>query len=112
MTPFTLFIRNNLDRLRPLLLQTVPIPIAHPLHPVIAIVVGAASDILRALPGIEIVDLHHPAVGFQANSIRVLPAYRRQLQEQELEAAAAVVFDTLVAPPHSYLLPLRAPLRI
>jgi hypothetical protein len=53
------------------------------------------------VPGIEIVDLHQPAVGLQANSIRVLPAYRRQLQERELEAAAAAGIDALVAVYHS-----------
>jgi len=53
------------------------------------------------VPGIEIVDLHQPAVGLQANSIRVLPAHRRQLQERELEAAAAAGIDALVAVYHS-----------
>ena len=67
----------------------------------IAGVVEAAQDILRAVPGIEIVDLHQPAVGLQANSIRVLPVYRRQLQERELAAAAAASVDALVAVYHS-----------
>ncbi len=101
MTPFTLFIRNNLDRLRPHLRERVPMRIALHRHPGIAGVVEAAADILRAVPGIEIVDLHQPAVGLQANSIRVLPAYRRQLQERELEAAAAAGVDALVAVYHS-----------
>jgi hypothetical protein len=101
MTPFTLFIRNNLDRLRPLLCERAPMRIALHRHPGIAGVVEAAQDILRAVPGIVIVDLHQPAVGLQANSIRVLPAYRRQLQEQELEAAATAGVDALVAVYHS-----------
>jgi Fe-S oxidoreductase len=101
MTPFTLFIRNNLDRLRPLLRERVEMRIALHRHPGIHGVVEAAQDILRAVPGIEIVDLHQPAVGLQANSIRVLPAYRRQLQEQELEAAVAAGVDALVAVYHS-----------
>jgi Fe-S oxidoreductase len=101
MTPFTLFIRNNLDRLRPLLRERVPMRIALHRHPGVAGVVEAASDILRAVPGVEIVDLHQPAVGLQANSIRVLPAYRRQLQEQELQAAASAGVDALVAVYHS-----------
>jgi heterodisulfide reductase subunit D len=101
MTPFTLFIRRNLDRLRPLLRERVPMRIALHRHPGIAGVVEAAQDILRVVPGIEIVGLHQPAVGLQANSIRVLPAYRRQLQEQELEAAAAAGVDALVAVYHS-----------
>jgi len=101
MTPFTLFIRKNLDRLRPLLREPVPLRIALHRHPGVHGVVDAAQDILRAVPGIEIVDLHQPAVGLQANSIRVLPAYRRQLQEQELAAAAAAGVDALVAVYHS-----------
>ena len=70
-------------------------------HPGIAGVVEAAEDILRAVPGIELVDLHQPAVALQANSIRVLPAYRRELQENELAAAAAASVDALVAVYHS-----------
>src|SRR5207344_3289631 len=35
------------------------------------------------------------------NSIRVLPAYRRQLHEEELQAAAAAGVDALVAVYHS-----------
>jgi Fe-S oxidoreductase len=101
MTPFTLFIQKNLDRLRPLLRKPVPMRIALHRHPGIAGVIDAAADILCAVPGIEMVDLHQPAVGLQANSIRVLPAYRRQLQEQELEAAAAAGVDALVAVYHS-----------
>jgi heterodisulfide reductase subunit D len=101
MTPFTLFIRKNLDRLRPLLRERVPMRIGLHRHPGVAGVVEAAEDILRAVPGIAIVDLQQPAVGLQANSIRVLPAYRRQLQEQELQAAAAAGVDALVAVYHS-----------
>jgi Fe-S oxidoreductase len=101
MTPFTLFICKNLDRLRPHLRERVPMRIALHRHPGIHGVVEAAEDILRSVPGIEIVDLHQPAVGLQANSIRVLPAYRRQLHEQELEAAAAASVDALVAVYHS-----------
>jgi DnaJ-domain-containing protein 1 len=70
-------------------------------HPGIHGVVESAEEILRAVPGIEIVDLHQSAVGLQANSIRVLPAYRRQLQEQELRAVAAAGVDALVAVYHS-----------
>jgi Fe-S oxidoreductase len=101
MTPFTLFLRNNLDRLRPLLRERVPMRIALHRHPGVAGVVEAAVDILRAVPGIELVDLHQPAVGLQANSIRVLPPYRRELQEQELKAAEAAGVDALVAVYHS-----------
>ncbi len=101
MTPFTLFLRRRLDRLKPMLRVRVPMRIALHRHPGIAGVVEAAEDILRAVPGIELVDLGQPAVALQANSIRVLPAYRRELQENELAAAAAAGVDALVAVYHS-----------
>jgi heterodisulfide reductase subunit D len=53
------------------------------------------------VPGIEVVDLHQPAVGLQANNLRVLLQYRRTLQEQELLAAEAAAVDALVAVYHS-----------
>jgi heterodisulfide reductase subunit D len=101
MTPFTMFVHRHLDRLRPLLRERVPMRIALHRHPGIHGVVEAAEDILRAVPGIVLVDLRQPAVGLQANNIRVLPAYRRALHEQELHAAEAAGVDALVAVYHS-----------
>jgi len=101
MTPFTMFLRKNLDRLRPLLRQRVPLRIALHRHPGIHGVVEAAEDILRAVPGIAIVDLHQPAVGLQSNNLKVLPNYRRDLDRAELEAAEAAGVDALVAVYHS-----------
>jgi Fe-S oxidoreductase len=101
MTPFTLYLRNNLDRLRPMLREPVAMRIALHRHPGIHGVVEAAEEILRAVPGVEIVDLHQPAVGLQSNNLKVLPQYRRQLDEAELTAAAAAGIDALVAVYHS-----------
>jgi heterodisulfide reductase subunit D len=101
MTPFTVYLRKNLDRLRPMLRQRVPMRIALHRHPGIHGVVEAAEEILRAVPGTEIVDLHQPAVGLQSNNLKVLPQYRRQLDEAELAAAAAAGVDALVAVYHS-----------
>ncbi|HEY1983696.1 MAG TPA: (Fe-S)-binding protein [Xanthobacteraceae bacterium] len=101
MTPFTLFLRKQLDRLRPMLRESVPMRIALHRHPGIHGVVEAAEDILRAVPGIELVELRQPAVGLQSNNLRMLPAYRRELQEKELAAAEAAGIDALVAVYHS-----------
>ena len=75
MTPFTLFLRRHVDRMRPLLRERVPMRIALHRHPCVHGVVEAAEEILRAVPGIQVVDLHQPAVGLQANNLRVLPQY-------------------------------------
>jgi hypothetical protein len=101
MTPFTMFLRENLDRLRPMLRERVPMRVALHRHPGIHGVVEAAEDILRAVPGITIVDLHQPAVGLQSNNLKVLPNYRRELDRAELMAAEAAGVDALVAVYHS-----------
>ena len=64
--------------------RAVPMRIALHRHPGIRGVVEAAEDILRAVPGIEIVDLQQPAVGLQSNNLQRLPDYRRELQQAEL----------------------------
>jgi Fe-S oxidoreductase len=102
MTPFTMFVHKHLDRLRPLLRNPVPMRIALHKHPGVRGVVAAAEDILRSVPGVEIVDLHQPAVGLQANDLKPLPGgHRRDLQEAELKAAEAAGIDALVALYHS-----------
>ena len=101
MTPFTLLLRRHLDRLQPLLRERVPMRIALHKHPGIHGVVEAAEDILRAVPGVELVDLKQPAVGLMANYFRALPAYRSELQKNELAAAEAAGVDALVAVYHA-----------
>jgi heterodisulfide reductase subunit D len=101
MTPFMLFLRGQLDRLRPHLRERVEMRVALHRHPGIRGVVEAAEDILRAVPGIELVDLCQPAVGLMSNYFRALPAYRRELQKNELDAAEMAQIDALVAVYHA-----------
>jgi len=101
MTPFMLFLRRHLDRLRPHLKRRVEMRIALHRHPGLKGVVPAAEDILQAVPGIELVDLKQPAVGMMSNYFRALPAYRRELQGNELAAAEAAGVDALVAVYHA-----------
>ena len=101
MTPFMLFLRAKLDRLRPLLCQRVDMRVALHRHPGVKGVVEAAEDILRAVPGIELIDLKQPAVGLMSNYFRALPAYRRELQKNELDAAERAQVDALLAVYHA-----------
>jgi heterodisulfide reductase subunit D len=96
-----LFLRANLDRLRPYLRERVAMRLALHRHPGVAGVVEAAQDILNAVPGVELVDLGQPAVGLMSNYFRALPAYRRELQQNELDAAEAAGVDALVAVYHA-----------
>lgn len=101
MTPFVLFLRAQLDRLRPLLRQSVDMRIALHRHTGAAGVMEAAADILTAVPGVTLVDLGQPAVGLMSNYLRALPAYKRELHLKELEAARDAHVDALVAVYHA-----------
>jgi heterodisulfide reductase subunit D len=101
MTPFMLFLEGRLDDLRPLLRNRMELRVALHRHPGVAGVVAAAEAILRAIPGVELVALDVPAVGLQSANLSVLPAYKRELQLRELEAARDAKLDALVAVYHS-----------
>ena len=53
------------------------------------------------MPGIEIVRLDVPAVGLQSVNLQTLPAYKKELQLRELEAARSAGVDALAAVYHS-----------
>jgi heterodisulfide reductase subunit D len=101
MTPFMLFLRAHLDRLQPLLQERVEMRVALHRHPGVAGVIEAAEQIVNAVPGIQLVDLGQPAVGLMSNYLQALPAYKRELQLKELEAAREAHVDALVAVYHA-----------
>jgi heterodisulfide reductase subunit D len=101
MTPFLRFLRGRLDELRPHLRERVAMRVALHRHSGIAGIVEAVLDLLRAVPGIEIVDLQQPSVGLQSASMAVLPDYKRELQRAELAAAGRAGIDALVTIYHS-----------
>jgi Fe-S oxidoreductase len=97
MTPFMLFLKTRFEDLRPMLKNPVNLRIALHKHPGVKGVVEAGTELLRMVPGIEIVDLHQPAVGLMSNALNALPDYKRGLQLAELEAGEAAAVDALVA---------------
>jgi heterodisulfide reductase subunit D len=101
ITPFLRFLRERLADMIPHFRHPVALKVALHGHPGVPGVMAAAADILCAVPGIELVDLNQPAVGLQSVNLGVLPAYKRELQLQELEAAAAAGVDALVTMYHS-----------
>ena len=70
-------------------------------HPGVAGVMEAAAEILKMVPGVELVDLNQPAVGLQSVNVGVLPEFKRELQLKELQAARDAGVDALVAVYHS-----------
>ena len=57
--------------------------------------------ILGAIPGLEIVDLAQPRVGYMCNSLAPVAAYKRELHANELAAAQAAGVDCLVGIYHA-----------
>jgi Fe-S oxidoreductase len=101
MTPFMRFLRQHLERLRPLLRENAPLRVALHRRPGVAGVNAAVEDLLRAVPGVELIDLGQPAVGLQASSMAALPVLRSEMQRQELVAARDARVDALAVIYHS-----------
>jgi heterodisulfide reductase subunit D len=95
------FLDGRLAELKPHLQRRVEMRVALHRHPGVAGVMEAAAEILGAIPGVELVDLQQPAVGLQSVNVGVLPAFKRELQLNELEAARDAGVDALVAVYHS-----------
>jgi Fe-S oxidoreductase len=100
MTPFMLFLRSRLPQLRTLFQNRVGMRIALHRHPGLTGAMEAATEILSAVPGIELVDLRQPAAGLMSNYLAALPDYKRELYRNELEAASQAGVDALVAVYH------------
>ena len=94
MTPFMRFLEGGLDDLRPLLRHRLDLRVALHKHPGVTGVMEAAEALLSAIPGVEVIDL-------QSVNLSVLPAYKREVQRKELEAARAAGVDALAAVYHS-----------
>jgi heterodisulfide reductase subunit D len=101
MTPFLRFLEGRIEQLTPLLRQHIAMRIALHCHGGVTGVMEAAEKILHAIPGITLVDLNQPAVGLQSVNLGVLPAFKRELQLAELEAAREARIDALVTVYHS-----------
>jgi Fe-S oxidoreductase len=100
MTPFMLFLGGRLDALRPLLTTAVPMRVALHSHRGVRGAAAAATQVLRMVPGLELIDLGVPNLGLASNTLNALPEYKRGLQLAELEAAAAAGVDALVTQYH------------
>jgi Fe-S oxidoreductase len=95
------YIAARLDRLRPHFVHRVEQRVALHEHPGVGGVTEGVLQILGAIPGLEIVDLAQPRVGYMCNSLAPVPAYKRALHAQELAAAAAAGVDALVGIYHA-----------
>jgi heterodisulfide reductase subunit D len=101
LEPFLLFLAARLDDLRPLLRIPVRKRVGLHEHPGVRGVSEAARTILEAIPGLEFVDLEQPRIGWMCNTLNPLPAYKRQVHQDQLQAAADAGVDTLAGIYHA-----------
>jgi heterodisulfide reductase subunit D len=101
MTPFVRFLAERLDDLRPLLSRPVHKRVGLHEHPGTPGVPEAAQAILRAIPGLDFVDLEQPRVGYMCNKLTPLPTFKQDLHRQQLQDAADAGVHTLAGIYHA-----------
>ena len=101
LTMFPIYLASRLDELKPHFKQAVNRRIALHEHPGSHGVTEAVLTLLNAIPGVEIVDLRSPRIGYTLNALGSLGGQQRNLLANELEAAEAAGVDTLVGIFHS-----------
>ena len=95
------YIADRLDRLRPHLVHPIRRRVALHEHPGVAGVTEGVVKILGAIPGLELVELAQPRVGYMCNSLAPVADYKRTLHARELAAAEAAGVDCLVGIYHA-----------
>ena len=95
------YIAARIDGLRSQFIRPVNKRVALHEHPGVAGVTEGVIKILSAIPGIELVDLDQPRVGYMCNSLAPVPDYKRELHARELAAAETAGVDCLVGIYHA-----------
>jgi Fe-S oxidoreductase len=98
---FAVYLAGQMDRLRPLMRHRVEKRVALHEHPGLAGVAESAVKLLRAVPGLEFVELVQPQVGYMCNTLQPLPAFKRDVHREILENAAQAKVDTLAGVYHA-----------
>jgi Fe-S oxidoreductase len=101
MEPLVIWLEQRLDALKRLMVHPVNKRVALHDHPGVSGAGAAVRRILEAIPGLEFVDLAQLPVGYMCNTLRPLPAFKRDLHQHLLEAAAAANVTTLAGVYHA-----------
>ncbi len=101
LKPIVLFLAERLDNLRRLMVRPVNKRVGLHEHPGVAGVTESAQTILRAIPGLEFVDLRQPRLGYHCNMLAPLPEFKRSVHRQQLEDAEQAGVTTLAGVYHA-----------
>jgi Fe-S oxidoreductase len=97
LDPIAEFFAERLDDLRPLFVHAVPKRVALQERSALPGVMIAVKRLLRAIPGLEVVELDVPVLSTQASHLSVLPKFKAELREREFRAAAAAGVTTFAS---------------
>lgn len=97
MSPVTEFLAARLEDLRPLLVHPVRKRVTLQERAALPGIMSAVKKILRAIPGLELVELDVPVVSTQANHLSVLPKFKAALRQREFQAAALAGVTTFAS---------------
>jgi Fe-S oxidoreductase len=101
LNPFLVFLADRAETLAPMMKNRVEKRVALHERPVLPAVQAAVRKLLGIVPGVELVEIDVPRVGTQANSLTVLPAFKRELVQRELAAVADAGVTTLATIYHA-----------
>jgi len=101
LNPFLVFLAGHADALAPMMKYRVKKRVALHERPVLPEVMTAVKKLLSMVPGVELVEIDVQRVGTQANSLAVLPAFKRELVARELTAVADAGATTLATIYHA-----------
>jgi heterodisulfide reductase subunit D len=97
MAPLAELLAERLDDLRPLFVNRVEKRVALQERSAVPGIMVAVKKVLRAIPGLEVVELDVPILSTQANHLAVLPKFKAELREREFAAAAAAGVTTFAS---------------
>lgn len=97
MNPIAEFFVERLDILRRLFVHPVNKRVALQERSALPNVMAAIKQVLRAIPGLELVELDVPILSTQASHLSVLPEFKAELREHEFRAAAGAGVTTFAS---------------
>ena len=97
MAPLVELFAERLNDLRPLFVNRVEKRVAIQERSAVPGIMTAVKALLRAIPGLELVELDVPILSTQANHLAVLPQFKEELRQREFAAAAAAGVTTFAS---------------
>jgi heterodisulfide reductase subunit D len=97
IAPIAELFAERLDELRPLFTHRVEKRVALQERSAVPSIMSSVKEVLRAIPGLEVVELDVPVMSTQASHLAVLPQFKEELRQREFAAAAAAGVTTIAS---------------